>query len=171
MSNRLHFHDERQCQQCGERFWGISRALYCSSSCRQQAYRARQPFGMGTTELRDLCARMVDAERGDGASTPRKLLPRLFRAVARELRVQGWDPIELLLTMPDDPVSADDTAPGGVEGEAPARRKWLLSPEEELRRVDEQIAIRRLDGGGIAWYERRRAQLLQVLEKRPKVVG
>lgn len=159
---------ERACQQCGERFWGGARARYCSSSCRQQSYRARQPYGLGPTELRDLCARMAGATRDDELSSPRKLLPRLFRAVARELRAAGWDPIELLLTMPDAPVSEDDSAPGGIHGEAPARRKWLLSPEDELRRLDEQISQRLAEGSGVAWHMQRRKQILRVLAERDK---
>ena len=157
---------ERRCAQCGELFWGTARAAYCSKSCRQRAYRAKQPLGLGATELGDLCARVAADAPAEGQSSPRKLLPRLFRAVAVELRRQGWDPIELLLSMPDDPVSADDRAPGGFEGEAPHRRRWLFPPEEEIRKLDVQILARRLEGSGVGWYEQRREQLVRLLAQR-----
>jgi len=157
---------ERRCAQCGELFWGTARAAYCSKACRQRAFRAKQPAGLGATSLGDLCARMAEGTLAEGQSSPRKLLPRLFRAAAAELRRQGWDPIELLLSMPDEPVSADDQAPGGFEGEAPHRRRWLFPPEEEMRKLDAQILARRLEGSGVGWYEERREQLVRLLAQR-----
>ena len=157
---------ERRCEWCGERFWGTARAVYCSKSCRQRAYRAKQPYGLGPSELSGLCAHMLSGEGRVGRSSPRKLVPRLFRAAAKELRKQGWDPIELLLSEPDDPASDDDTAPGGIEGEVPKRRKWLYPPEVELAKIEAQIIQRRLEGSGVGWYERRRDQLVRLLEQR-----
>ena len=166
MSGVTYSKSERRCDQCGEPFWGTARATYCSKACRQRAARAREPYGLGG-ELAALCAQMIEAKREDDESSPRKLLPRLFRAVARELREQGWDPIELLLAQrPDDPVSEDDTAPGGIEGVSGRRRKWLFPPEEELERLQEVILQRKSEGSGVEWYERRRDQLRRLLQQR-----
>jgi hypothetical protein len=166
MTGAVYSRHERRCDCCGEAFWGTARARYCGKGCRQRAHRAKQPYGLGATELAELCRQLADAKREDGASSPRKLLPRLFRAAAAELRKQGWDPIELLLSQPDEPVSDDDTAPGGIEGESGNRRMWLFPPEEELRRLEEQILERKLEGAGVGWYERRRDQLQRYLNER-----
>jgi hypothetical protein len=166
MTEIVYTRSERRCEQCGEPFWGTARAAYCSKACRQRAARARAPYGLGG-EIAILCAQMIEAKREGDKASPRKLLPRLFRVVARELREQGWDPIELLLAQkPDDPVSEDDTAPGGIEGVPGNRRKWLFPPEEEFARLQAVIAQRKREGGGVEWYERRRDQLERLLRRR-----
>jgi hypothetical protein len=157
---------ERRCGCCGELFWGSARAAYCSGACRQRSYRARHPYGLGASELSELCERVISGDRNAGQCSARKLLPRLLRAAAKEMRKQGWDPVELLLSKPDDPASDDDTAPGGIEGSSPHRKKWLYAPEEELARIEQKIIQRRLEGSGVGWYERRRDQLARLLEQR-----
>lgn len=167
----VYYSIERRCKQCGQLFWAkTKRNEYCHQSCRQRAARAKGEFGLGATELGDLCTQIAGMQRG-GPSTPRKLLPRLFRAVARELYAQGWDPIELLLITPDDPVSEDDQALGGFEGLAPRRRRWLFPPQEELAKLELQIRERKLEGSGVGWYEKRRDQLRRLLTQRAAVGG
>jgi hypothetical protein len=91
-----------------------------------------------------------------------KLLPLLFRATAAELRRKGWDPLELLHSMPDDPVSSDDAGP---EGTIPAR-KWLYPPEEEIKKLEQVIVARAREGRSYAWHYTRRATLLAILAAR-----
>jgi hypothetical protein len=97
------------------------------------------------------------------AQSSGRLLARLFRACAAELRRRGLDPIELLMSVPDDPASDADTAPGGIRGAAPTRRKWLYPPEVELEKLDEVIAKRLERGHSVAWHEERREQLAEYL--------
>ena len=95
-----------------------------------------------------------------------KLLIRLLRLVAADLRKRGWDPVELLQGTPDDPITGNDDAPGGIEGEPPSRTKWLHSPALELELLEETIERReRTHGPGRSdWHEARRADLLTKLK-------
>ena len=86
--------------------------------------------------------------------------------VAVELRKRGWDPIELLLSAPDEPASPGDVAAGGIEGAAPARRRWLHAPEEELALLETRIAERAERGKASPWHVERRSQLLRLLKGR-----
>ena len=154
---------ERICDACGESFWGTEAALYCSKPCRQRSYRARQAWmGLGTAELPALCAEITARGERGGASYS-KLLPRLFRAAAAELRKRGWDPIELLMTRPDEPASEKDTAPGGIEGKPPERRRWLFPPEAELEKLEAIIKERLSRGLSVAWHLERREQITEYL--------
>jgi hypothetical protein len=159
------FRVERQCEQCGERLWGSERQRFCGPSCQQRARRAArsQPFKTGR-DLVTLCGAVLERarEHGDGVSAA-KLLPRLFRAVARELRERGWDPIELLMTTPEDPASEDDVAPGGISGTRPHRRKWLYPPEAELEKLAAIIAKREEQGHSVAWHVERMEQIREYL--------
>jgi len=157
-----YFQTERQCEECAEHFWGTEAARFCSKSCRQRAWRAGRPSLLRRGELADLCREVMHrAELQSGAAS--KLLPRLFRAVARELRSRGWDPIELLMSMPDEPASASDTAPGGIRGEPPTRRRWLYPPEVELEKLDALIAARLKRGDSVGWHLERREQIAEYL--------
>jgi len=157
------FHTERVCEGCGERIWGTRARRFCEKACQQRAWRAARsnPFERGS-DLPALCA--IVMKRADlGGSDAGKLLPRLFRAVARELRLRGWDPIELLMTHPQDPASDSDTAPGGIEGQPPARRKWLYPPELEIEKLDTLIAQRLERGEPVSWQVERREQIAEYL--------
>ena len=154
---------ERICDACGEFFWGTEAALYCSKPCRQRSYRARQAWmGLGSADLATLCTEIV-ARGARGGASYGKLLPRLFRATAAELRKRGWDPIELLITRPDEPASPADTAPGGITGKPPARRRWLFPPEVEIEKLDQAIAERLSRGLSVEWHLERREQIAEYL--------
>lgn len=155
---------ERACEECGERFWGTRRARVCSESCRGRLWR-KQKSWRESVQLADLCKEILMRRNSSSASWS-KLLPRLFRATAAELRRRGWDPLELLMGMPDEPVNDDDSAPGGIEGQAPHRRMWLHPPERELEIVELAIAQRAREGAALTWHEERRKQLLHILAAR-----
>jgi len=104
--------------------------------------------------------------RAVGSASYSKLLPRLFRATAAELRKRGWDPIELLLTIPDDPATASDSAPGGIESDGTQRRKWLHPPEQELKLLEETIAHREEEGFSTIWHRERAQKLRELLNAR-----
>ena len=54
---------ERQCDECGEMFWGTEAALFCSKACRQRSWRARQMWvGLREPGLPSLCREVY--ERG-----------------------------------------------------------------------------------------------------------
>lgn len=150
------------CDECGERFWGMERARYCSSACRQRGYRARKP-GLGP-ELGDVCREVVERLEDRYRGVPSKLLPRLFRATAAELRRRGWDPIELLMGMPQDPVTQSDASPGGIEHYGSRKRKWLHPPEVELQKLEAAIALREEERLSTEWHRERREKLLRLLE-------
>ena len=157
---------ERVCEACGERFWSVVDALYCSKPCRQRSWRARKTWvGLADKDLPNLCSEVVARGERGGASYS-KLLPRLFRATAAELRKRGWDPIELLMTRPDEPASEEDTAPGGIEGEPPERRRWLFPPEVELEKLEAVIKERLARGASVAWHLERREQISEFLAVR-----
>jgi hypothetical protein len=157
---------ERQCDACGEMFWGTEAAQFCSKPCRQRSWRARQAWaGLREPGLPGLCRELL--ERGQlGGGSYSKLLPRLFRATAAELRKRGWDPIELLINRPDEPASDPDTAPGGIAGVSPHRRRWLYPPEVELERLDALIAARLKRGESVTWHLERREQIAAYLAVR-----
>jgi hypothetical protein len=156
-----YFEEERECEQCRQSFWGTAKANFCSTSCRARRWRADQSLRR-SRELADLCAEVLRRRSAESASWS-KLMPRLFRAVAAELRRNGWDPIELLLDTPDEPAMPDDTAPGGIDGAAPRRRRWLHPPDVELAALEKRIAERQESGLSTRWHEGRRAQLLRAL--------
>jgi hypothetical protein len=158
---------ERVCDACGEKFWGTEAALYCSKPCRQRSWRARQTWtGLREVGLPGLCAEVVERGSKLGGASYSKLLPRLFRATAAELRKRGWDPIELLINRPEDPASESDAALGEMEGASPPRRRWHYPPEVELERLDAMIAERLKRGAGVTWFLERRAQIAEYLAGR-----
>ncbi|MDB4989832.1 MAG: hypothetical protein JWN04_5010 [Myxococcaceae bacterium] len=155
---------ERTCQQCGEPFWGGARENFCSASCRARRWRAAQA-ARRSIELAELCEEIL-RRRTDGSASYSKLLPRALRAVATELRKRGWDPIELLLTHPRDPATLKDEAPGGFEGDAPERRRWLYPPERELDLLNQTLRERIERGLSVRWHLERQELLLRVLHAR-----
>lgn len=157
---------ERGCEECGQNFWGTRRARVCSESCRGRLWRKQRSWTQ-SVELADLCKEVL-MRRTNGSASWSKLLPRLFRATAAELRRRGWDPIELLLGMPDEPVNSDEKSIGGIEGEAPHRRMWLHPPERELELLETSIADRGGEGFSTEWHLARREQLQRVLAARSK---
>jgi hypothetical protein len=159
-----YFKLERVCAECGEKFWGTRGAQFCSSPCRARQWRRSNAVTQAES-LADICKEILMRRTGGSASYS-KLLPRLFRVTAAELRKRGWDPIELLLSIPDDPASATDTAPGGIEGQSPRRRKWLHPPERELELLKEKIEEREEDGLPADWHRARVQQLEAILAAR-----
>ena len=155
---------EHTCPDCGERFWGGPRAGCCSHACRCRRYRAAQTRGRAV-ELAEICEEIL-RRRSEGSAADSKLLPRLFRAAAAELRRRGWDPLELILSRPDEPASDDDTAPGGIEGAAPTRRRWLHTPEEEVALLEQLITDREAAGLSTTWFRARRRKLQTILARR-----
>jgi hypothetical protein len=159
------FRVERLCEECGEALWGSERQRFCKPACQQRARRAERtrPFKTGR-DLVTLCGAVLERAKEHAAGAPAaKLLPRLFRAVARELRARGWDPIELLMTSPEDPASEDDVAPGGILGTRPHRRKWLYPPEAELEKLAAIIAKREEQGHSVVWHVERMDQIREYL--------
>ena len=157
-----YFQSERTCEECAERFWGTEAARFCSKPCRQRAWRANRSNPLADSDLAGVCRDLLGRAQGTGG-LPGKILPRLFRAAARELRLRGWDPIELLMSLPDEPASETDRAPGGMSGKPPARRKWLYPPEAELEKLEALIAARLLHGEDVGWHLERREQLVEYL--------
>jgi hypothetical protein len=155
---------ERLCGECGEPLWATERQRFCDEVCQQRARRARNshPFKTGR-DLATLCSAVLERAKPGSVEPAAKLLPRLFRAVARELRSRGWDPIELLMTTPEDPASEDDVAPGGISGTRPHRRKWLYPPEAELEKLAAIIAKREEQGHSVAWHVERMEQIREYL--------
>lgn len=123
-------------------------------------------MGLREVGLPGLCAEVVERGSKLGGASYSKLLPRLFRATAAELRMRGWDPIELLINRPDDPVSESDAALGGHDGASPPRRRWHYPPEVELQRLDTMIAERLKRGAEVTWFVERRAQIAEYLAAR-----
>jgi hypothetical protein len=72
----------------------------------------------------------------------------------------------LLLSIPDDPATQSDTAPGGIESNGTQRRKWLHPPERELEILKEKIAERAEAGFSTKWHRGRAATLEALLETR-----
>jgi hypothetical protein len=100
-----------------------------------------------------------------GSRSYSKLLIRLLRATAAELIDRDWDPIELLRSRPDDPVTGADEAPGGVDVDrAGGRTKWLHKPEQELVLLELDIEERERAGKPVAWHIVRRDELLSKLK-------
>lgn len=154
---------ERVCEECGERFWSTG-AHVCSVACRSRQWRKNRAKERSVT-LADICKEVM-MRRASGSASYSKLLPRLFRATATELRKRGWDPVELLMSMPDDPATAADSAPGGIGLEGTQRRKWLHAPEEELKLLEEKIAQRGEDGLSVTWHRQRAQKLRELLAAR-----
>lgn len=158
------YEHERSCDECGNPFWGTARARYCSAVCRVRHWRAVNAHGPAIS-VSTICIEIL-ARQQDGGGSYSKLLPRFFRGIARDLRARGWDPIQLLLATPDEPVTASDDAPGGIEGSAPNRRRWLHPPEREIILLDEAIALRLESKRSIEWHLARRQQLQAALAAR-----
>jgi hypothetical protein len=154
---------ERACEECGERFWSTG-ARVCSVACRSRQWRKQKAMERSAT-LANICKEIM-MRRASGSASYSKLLPRLFRATAAELRKRGWDPIELLMSMPEDPATTSDTAPGGIENDGSQRRKWLHPPEEELKLLDETIAEREEQGFSTTWHRARAEKLRELLATR-----
>ena len=151
------------CEECGERFWaGSPNAATCCSSCRSRRWRAKQARIAGN-DLAGLCTEVV-ARHAEGSAAYSKMLPRLLRQTAVELRRRGWDPLELILSVPDQPATADDDAPGGFEGAWPNRRKWLHPPDKELEIINKRIAEMAALGRRAPWHTKRRAILVRRLQ-------
>lgn len=148
---------ERVCEECGGAFWGTARSRTCSGSCRSRQWRAAKAQERSRA-LAELCERIVLRHKAGSASYS-KLLHRLLRTVAGELRERGWNPLEVLCGVPEDPVTGTDEAPGGIDGVAPNRVKWLHPPEDELQLLERSIAARQAQGRSVAWHEARVAQL------------
>jgi len=157
-----YYKTERICLECAEPFWGTAGANFCSAACRSRDWRMRQARERSEA-LGALCEE-VTARRQAGRGSYSKLLPRLLRAVATELRQRGRDPIQILSGAPQDPITDHDDSPGGIEGTAPHRWKWLHPPERELQMLDQAIAERGARGTTTDWYETRRAQLLKAIK-------
>jgi hypothetical protein len=151
----------RTCLCCGDTFWGTRRANFCSSSCRGR-HRRMQRATHGAPVLAAACEELLQ-RRAAGSASYSKLLPRIFRAAAAELTRGGWEPLELLITRPDDPAGADDTSPGGVEGEGRQRRKWLYPPDEEVLILQSVIRTRQQRGQSVGWYQQRLAALREAM--------
>jgi hypothetical protein len=158
------FEVERFCDECGEPFWGGPRARFCSGSCRSKHWRAKTAKARAVM-LSEVC-REVLRRADDGSGAYSKLLPRLFRQAAVELRRRGWDPFELLLSTPDEPATNEDLAPGGVTCQRGIRRRWLHAPERESELIRDRIAQRLAAGKSVEWHQRRLATLDRVLQER-----
>jgi hypothetical protein len=154
---------ERACEECGERFWSTG-ARVCSVACRSRQWRKHRAKERSVT-LADICKEAM-MRRASGSASYSKLLPRLFRATAAELRMRGWDPFELLMSMPDDPATNSDKAPGGIERNGVHRRKWLHPPDQELKLLEEKIAERSERGLSTTWHNERAQKLRALLESR-----
>jgi hypothetical protein len=158
------FDREQQCEECVEPFWARRRSRYCSSGCRSRAWRRRNT-GSRSAELAEICAEVLQ-RREAGSAAYSKLLPRLFRRAAAELRTRGWDPLELLISTPDEPATDQDEAPGGIEGTTPTRRRWHHPPDVEVQLLVTTIEQRAAEGQKSPWHTRRLAQLMAALEGR-----
>lgn len=159
-----YYKTERGCEECGERFWGTAGAHFCSSACRSRQWRAVR-IQKRSRALAALCAEV--GRRGkNGSGSYSKLLIRLLRTTAGELRSRGWDPHELIWGSPEDPVTGEDESLGGVEGESPQRVKWMHSPALELEMLEKAIERRARERKATDWYEARRAQLVEKLRAR-----
>lgn len=153
----------RSCVECGEPFWGAARSRFCCQRCRKRRWRAIQT--RTPLELAELCAEVVRRNEA-GSEAYSKLLPRLFRIVGAELRRREWDPIELLLTIPDEPGPAQERAADDMDEARPVRR-WLRPPDAELAEIERLIGERERDGLATDWHQHRREQLLRFLERAP----
>lgn len=153
-----YYKSERRCEECGERFWGTAGANFCSGACRSRNWRALRSRERWQG-LAALCTEVVQRQRV--STSPSKLLIRLLRVVAGILRSRGWDPVELLAGSPEDPVTGNDDAPGGIEGTAPHRVMRLHSPALELELIEEALFERGVTNAhSREWHEERRAELL-----------
>lgn len=156
---------ERICEECGERFWGSARASCCSPACYSRRWRVRKARAR-IVGLADICSEVL--KRGEkGSASWSKLLPRLFRQTTVELRKLGWDPFELLLSVPNEPATDSDFSPGGISGAAPGRRRWLHPPDVELELLTTLIVQRRASGRSVDWHLRRAETLRQIIEAEP----
>lgn len=156
---------ERTCDECGSTFWGTAGANFCSSSCRARRWRELRVLNRSRA-LAETCEMVVRYSKGRSAAYS-KVLIRLLRLVAADLRRRGWDPVELLNGNPEDPVTDADDSLGGIEGESPNRVKWLHSPALELELLEEAIERReKSHGPGKSdWHEARRNALLHKLKR------
>jgi hypothetical protein len=159
-----YYKTERDCMECGEAFWGTAGANFCSSACRSRNWRSLRAMGRWQG-LAALCEEIV-RRRNAGTESSSKVLIRLLRAVAGELRSRGWDPAELLSGSPEDPVTNNDDAPGGIEGKSPNRVKRLHSPALELELIEEALFERGVPSeNSKAWHMERRQELLSSLKE------
>ncbi len=158
------YENERLCEECGEAFWGTAGAQCCSASCRSKRWRAKKAKAR-CVDLAEICEEVL-RRRNESSAAYSKLLPRLFRQVSVELRRRGWDPIELLISAPEQPAAEVDGAPGGVEGVSPDRRRWLHPPEREIELLDQAISQRASSGHSTEWHRHRRTQLARLLQER-----
>lgn len=150
------YDEAKRCEVCGEACWGPKHRRTCSSSCRSRRNRlikARAPLGL------EEVAREILTLKESGSAAYSRLLPHLFREVAAELRRRGWNPIELLLTIPDEPVGESEL---DHDGSLPAR-KWLRPPEQELENIERLILERQRDGRSTEWHFVRREELRRAL--------
>lgn len=158
-----YYKTERKCEECGEQFWGTAGANFCSAACRSRNWRALRARGRWRG-IASLCEKVAQ-RRDAGSESSSKVLIRLLRAVAGELRSRGWDPAKLLAGSPEDPVTGNDNAPGGIEGTAPRRVKRLHSPALELELIEQALFERGVSRpSSQKWYLERRAGLLQQLK-------
>jgi hypothetical protein len=153
---------ERICLQCCAPFWGTAGANFCSATCRGRAWRAHKVLSESSALL-EVCKEVIGRIEL-GSLSHSKLLTRLLRVTATELIRRGWDPVELLLSRPDEPVHPlDVVASGSPTGPA---IKPLHSPSEELALVEHVLADREARKSPRAWRARRRAELLAVADAR-----
>lgn len=159
--NRL-YEVEHLCDWCGEPFWGGRDRECCHPNCYSRRWRARKALGADAT-LENTCRELL-ARKSAGSQAYSKLLPMLFRIAAAELRKRGWDPFELLFTVPEEPATVDAHAGGAVEGTRPARRRWLHPPDEELVKLESLIRERLANGRPVDWHVGRREVVLRLLK-------
>jgi hypothetical protein len=155
---------ERTCDECASTFWGTAGAKFCSASCRSRRWRELKVADR-SRPLAETCEQVARLSHGRSAAYS-KLLIRLLRLVAADLRSRGWDPVELLNGKPEDPVTGADESPGGIEGESPNRVKRLHSPALELELLEETIERRTNQGKESDWHTARRDALLHKLKQR-----
>lgn len=154
----------RSCEECGESFWGTARARFCCQRCRKRRWRAVQT--RTPLELAELCTAILDRSQA-GSDAYGKLLPRLFRVVAAELRRREWDAIELLLSIPDEPAPAPSDDHSDNSGAARTVRRWLRPPDSELAEIEGLIKERESAGLSVEWHLHRRQQLQRFVERAP----
>jgi hypothetical protein len=154
----------RTCVECGESFWGTARSRFCCQRCRKRRWRAIQT--RTPLELGELCAEILNRSQA-GSDAYGKLLPRLFRVVGAELRRREWDPIELLLSIPDEPAPAPDADISDASGAPRPRRRWLRPPDSELAEIERLIEERESAGLSVEWHQHRRQQLQRFVERAP----
>jgi hypothetical protein len=137
------------CAECGTEFAGRADAAYCSSACRQRAYRKRyrneRPVPVGDTDMfRDRFKGYTDSDDRDGLINP--ILEKYVLGVA-SIGVSGWvrgkrfldvdEPLEEALPQAVTPEYAEFLA----EFLAPALDRAYELLELLIRRSREQDAM------------------------------